>query len=106
MKITPSRKESNTDEGKILRRDFLKYVGNTGAILGLSALPFTKIFGNISNATNNFAQTNASSSSSSSPSSVQSSNTPSYCHSSVHAFNLDSTTPQFFNSAGSQTIAP
>jgi len=83
MKITPSRKESNTDEGKILRRDFLKYVGATGAILGLSALPFTKIFGDISNATNNFAQTNASSS----PSSIQSSNTPSSFHSSVHAFN-------------------
>ena len=104
MKITPSRKESNTDEGKILRRDFLKYVGATGAILGLSVLPFTKIFGDISNATNNNAQTNASSSSSSPPS-VQSSNTPSSCHSSVHAFNLDSTTPQFSNSAGSQTIA-
>jgi len=88
MKITPSRKESNTDEGKILRRDFLKYVGTTGAIRGLSALPFTKIFGDISNATNNFAQTNASSSSSSSSSSsVQSSNTPSSFHSSVHAFN-------------------
>ena len=97
MKITSSRKESNTDEGKILRRDFLRYVGTTGAILGLSALPFTKIFGDISNATNNNAQTNASSSS---PPSVQSSNTPSSCHSSVHAFNLDSTTPQFSNSAG------
>jgi len=84
MKITPSRKESNTDEGKILRRDFLKYVGTTDAILGLSTLPFTKIFGDISNATNNFAQTNASSSS---PYSVQSSNTPSSFHFSVHAFN-------------------
>ena len=83
MKITLSRKESNTDEGKISRRDFLKYVGTTGAIRGLSALPFTKIFGDISNATNNFAQTNASSS----PSSIQSSNTPSSFHSSVHAFN-------------------
>src|SRR6476469_5277182 len=99
MKITPSRKESNSDKGKISRRDFLKYVGATGAILGLSALPFTKIFGDISNATNNFAQTNASSSS------IQSSNTPSSFHSSAHAFNLDSTTPQFYNSAGSQTIA-
>jgi oxalate decarboxylase len=69
----------------------------------LSALPFTKIFGDISNATNNFAQTNASSSSSSS--SVQSSNIPSSFHSSVHVFNLDSTTPQFSNSIGSQTIA-
>lgn len=97
MKITPSRKESNSDKGKISRRDFLKYVGATGAILGLSALPFTKIFGDISNATNNFAQTNASS--------IQSSNTSSSFHSSVHSFNLDSTTPQFSNSAGSQTIA-
>jgi oxalate decarboxylase/phosphoglucose isomerase-like protein (cupin superfamily) len=105
MKITSSRKEFNTDEGKILRRDFLKYVGTTGAILGLSDLPFTKIFGDISNATNNFAQTNAAAASSSSLSSVQFSNTPSSFHSSVHAFNLDSTTPQFSNSAGRQTIA-
>ena len=70
----------------------------------MSALPFTKIFGDISNATNNFAQTNTSSSPSSSPS-VPSSNTPSSFHSSAHAFNLDSTTRQFSNSAGSQTIA-
>ena len=98
MNKTPQRKESNSDEGKISRRDFLKYAGATGAILGLSALPFTKIFGDIANATNNSAQTNASS--------VQSSNTSSSSfHSSVHAFNIDSTTPQFSNSAGSQTIA-
>ena len=98
MNKTPQRKESNNDEGKISRHDFLKYAGATGAILGLSALPFTKIFGDIANATNSSVQTNASS--------VQSSNTsPSSFHSSVHAFNIDSTTPQFSNSAGSQTIA-
>jgi oxalate decarboxylase len=98
MNKTPQRKESNHDEGKISRHDFLKYAGATGAILGLSALPFTKIFGDIANATNSSVQTNASS--------VQSSNTsPSSFHSSVHAFNIDSTTPQFSNSAGSQTIA-
>ena len=61
MNKTPQRIESNSDEGKISRRDFLKYAGATGAILGLSALPFTKIFGDIANATNNSAQTNASS---------------------------------------------
>jgi oxalate decarboxylase len=98
MDKTPQKKESNSDEGKISRRDFLKYAGATGAILGLSALPFTKIFGDIANATNNSVQTNASS--------VQSSNTSSSSfHSSVHAFNIDSITPQFSNSAGSQTIA-
>ena len=99
MDKTPQKKESNSDEGKISRRDFLKYAGATGAILGLSALPFTKIFGDIANATNNSVQTNASS--------VQNSNTSSSSSSAstLHAFNLDSTTPQFSNSAGSQTIA-
>ena len=98
MNKTSHMKESNSDEGKISRHDFLKYAGATGALLGLSALPFTKIFGDIANATNNSVQTNASS--------VQSRKTSSSSfHSSVHAFNLDSTTPQFSNSAGSQTIA-
>jgi len=97
MDKTSPRKESNSDDGKISRRDFLKYAGVTGAMLGLSVLPFTKIF-DIVNATNNSVQTNASS--------VQSSNiSSSSFHSSVHTFNLDSTTPQFSNSAGSQTIA-
>ncbi|MDQ6723417.1 MAG: cupin domain-containing protein [Thermoproteota archaeon] len=91
MDKTSQRKESDSDEGKISRRDFLKYVGATGALLGMSALPITKIFGDITNTTNN---------------SVQSSNTSSSSfHSSVHVFHLDSTTPQFSNSAGSQTIA-
>jgi oxalate decarboxylase len=94
---TPPRKESDSDEGKISRRDFLKYVGATGAVIGLSALPFTKILGDFSNITNKSVQTNASS--------VQSGSTPSSLHISVHAFNLDSSTPQFSNSAGSQTIA-
>ena len=98
MTKAPPRSKSHSDEGKISRRDFLKYAGATGAFLGLSALPFTKIFGDIANATNNSFQANASS--------VQSSNTsPSSFHSSVHTFNLDSTTPQFSNSAGSQTVA-
>ena len=94
---TPPRKESDSDEGKISRRDFIKYAGATGAIIGLSALPFTKILGDFSNITNKSVQTNASS--------VQSGNTPSSLPTSVHAFNLDSSTPQFSNSAGSQTIA-
>ncbi|MGN6623283.1 MAG: cupin domain-containing protein, partial [Candidatus Nitrosocosmicus sp.] len=98
MNKTPQKKESDSDEGKISRRDFLKYAGATGAILGLSALPITKIFGDISNTTNSLVQTNASSS-------VQSSNAVSSLHTSVHVFNLDSTAPQFSNSAGSQTIA-
>ncbi len=94
---TPPRKESDSDEGKISRRDFLKYAGATGALIGLSALPFTKILGDFTNITNKSVQTNASS--------VQSGNTPSSLPTSVHAFNLDSSTPQFSNSAGSQTIA-
>lgn len=94
---TPPKKESDSDEGKISRRDFLKYAGATGALIGLSALPFTKILGDFSNITNKSVQTNASS--------VQSGNTPSSPTTSVHAFNLDSSTPQFSNSAGSQTIA-
>ena len=98
MSKTPQRKESNSDGGKISRRDFLKYAGATGAMLGLSALPLTKIFGDIANVTNNSVQTN-------SASSVKSNNIASSFHSSVHSFNLDSTTPQFSNSAGSQTIA-
>jgi oxalate decarboxylase len=97
MDKTPQKKESNSEEGKISRRNFLKYAGATGALLGLSALPFTKIFGDIANATNNSVQTNASS--------IQSTTTSSSFHSSVHKFNIDSTTPQFSNSAGSQTIA-
>jgi oxalate decarboxylase len=94
---TPPKKESDSDEGKISRRDFLKYAGATGALIGLSALPFTKILGDFSNITNKSVQTNASSG--------QSGNTPSSLHTSVHAFNLDCSTPQFSNSAGSQTIA-
>jgi oxalate decarboxylase len=100
MDKKPHKKDSDSYEGKISRRDFLKYAGATGAILGLSALPFTKIFGDIANTTNSSVQTNASSSSS-----VRPSNTVSSFHSSIHAFNLDSTAPQFSNAAGSQTIA-
>ncbi len=60
MDKTSPRKESNSGDGKISRRDFLKYAGVTGAMLGLSVLPFTKIF-DIVNATNNSVQANASS---------------------------------------------
>jgi oxalate decarboxylase len=98
MNKTPQKKESHSDEGKISRRDFLKYTGATGAIVGLSALPFIKIFGDIANATNNSVKTNVSPVNSTTTSFSSSAST-------LHAFNLDSTTPQFSNSAGSQTIA-
>ena len=41
MSSTLPETEANT-KGKISRRDFLKYVGATGAIFGLFSLPFIK----------------------------------------------------------------
>jgi TAT (twin-arginine translocation) pathway signal sequence len=52
MSKSRSDTESNF-EGKISRRDFLKYMGAAGAIVGLSSVPFAKTFSTGTNATNN-----------------------------------------------------
>ena len=86
--------KSNSEDSKISRKDFLKYVGATGAIIGLSCLPF-KILAQSVNALNNSNQTNI----------LSHSSTQSADASSAHTFNLDYIIPQFSNSVGSQTIA-
>ena len=85
----------NNSGGKISRRDFLKYIGAAGAIFGLASLPFGKTLAAGTNATNN-SQTSLLPAPPS-----KSKQTPS----SPHTFNLDGTTPQFSNAAGSRTIA-
>lgn len=85
-----SSETRSNSEGNVSRRDFLKYVGAAGAVLGLSSLPFTRTFAAGSNATN-----------------VQTKPLPpeKQTPSSPHTFNLDATTPQFSNTAGSRTFA-
>jgi oxalate decarboxylase len=93
------KKEPYSSEGKISRRDFFKYIGATGTILGLSYLPFTKALSmGIANPTSNSPQTTALTSHS--PQLEQTSSI-----SSIHTFNLDGTRPQFSNAAGSKTSA-
>jgi oxalate decarboxylase len=85
----------NNSGGKISRRDFLKYIGAAGAIFGLSSLPFSKTFAAGTNATNN-SQT--------SPLPAPPSKSK-QAPSSPHIFNLDGTSPQSSNAAGSGTTA-
>ncbi len=92
MSSHPSETDSNS-EGRISRHDFIKYVGATGAILGLSSLPFSKTFAALSNGTN--PQTNF----------LTPSESKQISHTSPHTFNLDSISPQLSNAAGSRTIA-
>jgi oxalate decarboxylase/phosphoglucose isomerase-like protein (cupin superfamily) len=101
--MSKNQSENNINSnGKISRRDFLKYMGATGAILGLSSLPFSKTFAARANTnTTNNPQTSLI------PPSPTSKlkQTPSPSSSSPHTFNLDATTPQFSNAAGMQTVA-
>ncbi|MER5175442.1 MAG: twin-arginine translocation signal domain-containing protein [Candidatus Nitrosocosmicus sp.] len=84
MSSHPSETDSNS-EGKISRREFLKYIGATGAIPGLSSLPFIKTFADLSNGT--IPQTNI----------LTPSESKQMSSTSPHTFNLDSFTPQLSN---------
>jgi len=95
--LAMSKNQSDAEsksEGKISRRDFLKYAGATGVVLGLSSLPFSKDLA--ANRTNN-TQTSLI------PPTSKSKQTP--FASTPHTFNLDAAAPQFSNAAGMQTIA-
>ena len=94
MAVNPSDSNANS-ERKISRRDFLKSIGATGAILTLSSLvPSSKAFAVGANTTtytnnnNNNNQTSIASKPMTSP----------------HVFNLDAAIPQISNTSGSRTI--
>lgn len=88
--------EDSTNEQKMSRRNFIKFLGAAGAAVTLpSLIPLGRVFGasttsNTSNATATANSTN----------SQLTTNT-----NSVYTFNLDGTTPQVSNSNGSRTIA-
>jgi oxalate decarboxylase len=94
VSINPPEENNSNSDRKISRRNFLKFVGATGAIFTLSSLaPSAKTFASGANTTyTNNSQISVS------PQPKQ--------LTSPHTFNLDVTTPQFSNaSGGSRTIA-
>jgi oxalate decarboxylase len=92
--VNPSEESNSNSDRKISRRNFLKFVGATGAIFTLSSLaPSAKAFASGANTTyTNNSQISVS------PQPKQ--------MASPHTFNLEATTPQFSNaSSGSRTVA-
>jgi hypothetical protein len=89
-----SSEESNfNSDRKISRRDFLNFIGATGAIFTLSSLvPSAKAFASGANTT----YTNSSQTSFSPPQPK--------AMTSPHVFNLDTAMPQISNTSGSRTI--
>lgn len=88
--------EDSTNEQKMSRRNFIKFLGAAGAAVTLpSLIPLGRVFGasTASNSSNATATANITSS-------QLTTNT-----NSVYTFNLDGTTPQVSNSNGSRTIA-
>ena len=95
MPLNPSEEGNSNSDRKISRRDFLNFIGATGAIFTLSSLvPSVKAFASGANTT----YTNSSQTSVSPPQ-------PKAMTSSPHVFNLDTAIPQISNiSGGSRTI--
>ena len=95
MSINPSEESNSHSDRKISRRDFLNFIGATGAIFTLSSLvPSAKAFASGANTT--YTNSNQTSVPPTQPTEMASS----------HIFNLDTAMPQISNiSGGSRTIA-
>jgi oxalate decarboxylase len=92
--INPLEESNSNSDGKISRRDFLKFIGATGAIFTLSSLaPSSKAFASGANTT----YTNSNQTSFSPPPQPKAMTSP-------HVFNLDTAMPQISNISGSRTI--
>jgi hypothetical protein len=90
----PSEESNSNSDRKISRRDFLNFIGATGAIFTLSSLvPSAKAFASGANTT----YTNSNQTSVSPPPQPKAMTSP-------HVFNLDTTMPQISNISGSRTI--
>ena len=94
MSINPSEESNSHSDRKISRRDFLNFIGATGAIFTLSSLvPSAKTFASGANTT--YANSSQTSVPPTQPTETASS----------HVFNLDTAMPQISNiSGGSRTI--
>src|SRR3954467_715688 len=94
MPINPPQESNSNSDRKISRRNFLKFIGATGAIFTLSSLaPSAKAFASGANTT----YTNSSQ--------ISASTQPKEM-ASPHVFNLDTAIPQISNiKGGSRTIA-
>ena len=93
MSVNPSEESNSNSDRKISRRDFLKFIGATGAVFTLFSLaPSDKAFASGANTT----YTNSSQTSFSPPQPK--------AMTSPHLFNLDTAMPQISNISGSRTI--
>jgi oxalate decarboxylase len=93
VSINPSEESNSNSDRKISRRNFLKFIGATGAVFTLSSLaPSAKAFASGANTT----YTNSSQ--------ITTSPQPK-AMTSPHVFNLDAAMPQISNISGSRTIA-
>jgi oxalate decarboxylase len=93
VSVNPSEESNSNSDRKISRRDFLKFIGATGAVFTLFSLaPSDKAFASGANTT----YTNSSQTSFSPPQPK--------AMTSPHLFNLDTAMPQISNISGSRTI--